>query len=123
MNLSPDIWIENCHGAGDAPHSVLVHVHNAADPLDIDDIMFAICHPAMQRRLMFRVQETLPTSTRKRCGFHAGYGAVREYQCAEIVEPSIMMPIGTSSDVSRIVSDPAQWIADAIASIGIVLAD
>jgi hypothetical protein len=121
MNLSPDIWIENCHGAGDEPHSTLIHVHNAADPLDIDDVMFAICHPAMQRRLMFRVQETLPTRTRRRCGFFSGYGAVREYQCAEIVEPSVMMPIGTSSDVRRIVDDPAAWIADAIESVGMVL--
>ena len=56
MNVGVEVYLENCTGVWTANqfHSLLVKLHTSEQLLDVDNLMFAIAHPSMLRRVSFK---------------------------------------------------------------------
>ena len=57
MNVGVEVYLENCTKVGDDRHSILVHLHSSEQLLDVNNLMFALAHPSMLRRISFSVME------------------------------------------------------------------
>ena len=125
LNCDVTVWVENsCTSTGTGArgdvYTVLTKVHTAGDPLDINNVMFPLGHPAWQRRIVFGHREANPQVLRERWGFTPGHGmgSTTEPMCDEIVDASIVLaqdPRG--SDL--MLTDPTQWVLDQIEAQGV----
>jgi hypothetical protein len=87
-------------------HNMIVHLHHAGDPLDVDSLMFALGHPAFHRYLWF--------SHRHQDGVNSGMGSSID------VTPQLAEDVGCDLVVRReqhrargcpsAVSDQAGWV-------------
>lgn len=69
------------------------NVKNAGEPVDIDRLAFALCNPAMCRRLWFRIMECSPEFNHL-CP--TGYGFVKNASKEMVEQNSIVLPAPTS---------------------------
>lgn len=102
-----------------ASYSVLVQ--ESAQPLDPGRVMFALAHPAMQRRLIFSLRESEPQRIRERFATanHANYGiptGALEADLPEADGTTIVLPMLTHQerwDAERAV----EWVKEQVALI------
>jgi hypothetical protein len=91
--------------------SFLTKIHNAGEPMDINNVMFALGHPAWLRRICFGVMEGQGPKMRADFGFGCGgYGTpTGGTLCDSIVNPSFTMMIG-GSNYGQDITDPVGWV-------------
>jgi hypothetical protein len=105
--------------------TTLVKVKAAADPLDIDLLMFPIGHVSFLRRIVFDSWERLPEKTRKTFGL----GDDTASSCYGITVPAMMKDVINADIVlaskpghsSPECDDPAQWVTSCMADMGLQL--
>ena len=64
--------------------TIKVPAKKAGEPLDVDKMAFMLAHPAMSRRLCFRIMETTEGAA---ANFNAGYGSSRTHEDLDL--PSV----------------------------------
>lgn len=123
MGYQLEVWAESTVKPSGGPAgadylSRLVRISTAGDPLDINNMMFAIGHPDFNRRLLWSVGEKYPES--RQFGFFRGgsYGLTRNGS-------HMMNRVGASFTVSldgntAMTDDPEQWILDQLLMQGVI---
>lgn len=122
-----ELWAEStCQGNKGQPvrHTTLVKVKEAGSYLDLDQIMFAMVHPAWHRHLVFGCREQEAANIRIRGGFGGGhgvgYGKTTNPVMAEAVEASIVLPTLRDGDRNfRSVDSAVEWIKMELTKLGL----
>ena len=119
MGLGVELWWDSTiTGSDHNNHCTAVRLHDSAEPMDIDSIMFAVAHPSMLRRLTFSVQEQSETAEKQNARPYGGYG-----------RPTDMgSPLFSTFDVKverlqsgrgDIVQDPLGWVMSTVQGLGL----
>lgn len=74
-------------------------------PMDLDQLMFAIAHPGSFRKLVFAQWERMPQAD----DLGMGYGMPMKVQAREAVEATVVLDNPNSNDPEE-VTDPVGWI-------------
>lgn len=130
LNYDLSIYVENSVSAGYGrskgaggkynKHTILVQVHRAGDPLDINKVMFPIGNPAWLRRICFALQEQEPQFIRDRFGFHqgGGYGMPVGPLCDEMLDASFVMSMNAHPS-DQDITDPVGWVLEQLELQGV----
>jgi hypothetical protein len=95
--------------------SQTVTIKSATDPMDIDQVMFALAHPAMLRRVFFGAMRSAPGN------FDPDNCSARPTTQGERFGADVVIDVQRSDGVRRLVSDPEGWIKDTLADLGLEL--
>lgn len=122
LGLSVELNGETTVKIGDNDtHTTLVRLHDAREPMDINNLSYAIAHPSMLRRLTFAVREMSEFGLRKINA--ASHGRSIPITLADELEADVVINRiehgGSTRDMLR---DPAGWVLQTIQGLG-VLAD
>lgn len=90
LGVGVEVWLELPTLAGSAYHSALIMLHSSEQRLDIDNLMFAMAHPSMLRRISFSMMERSEWPSAKGI-IGAGYGAATELKMGEYVNADVMV--------------------------------
>jgi hypothetical protein len=107
--------------------TTLVKVKAAADPLDIDLLMFPIGHVAFLRRIVFDSWERLPDKTRRPFGLgddtpSSSYGLTQSAMMKDVIKADIVLASKPGYD-SPECNDPAAWVTSCMKNMGLQLQD
>jgi hypothetical protein len=117
LGLSVELWGETTVSFGTTDHTTLVKLHDSREPLDINDMMFALAHPSMLRRLTFSVREREMSTTK--CHMH-GYGRSKKITRAEELEADVVCNRLEHGGTDALMeSDPVAWILQTIKGLGV----
>ena len=117
LGLSVELWTETTVKMGNKSHTTLVKLHDSREPLDINDMMFALAHPSMLRRLTFSVRERAMTMATCRS---TSYGSSVPVTQAEALESDVVCNrIEHGGNNALMVSDPVAWILQTIEGLGV----
>lgn len=117
LGLSVELWTETTVQMGTKSHTTLIKLHDSREPLDINDMMFALAHPSMLRRLTFSVRERAMTMAT--CRSH-GYGGSVPVTQAEALESDVVCNRLEHGGTDKLmVTDPVAWILQTIEGLGV----
>jgi hypothetical protein len=117
LGLSVELWTETTVTMGNKSHTTLIKLHDSREPLDINDMMFALAHPSMLRRLTFSVRERAMTMATCRS---SSYGSSVPVTQATALESDVVcnrLEHGGTDEL--MVSDPVAWILQTIEGLGV----
>lgn len=125
MGVGIELWTEQCYEhpqSNRKAYSMLVKLHDSADMLDIDDIMFAIAHPSMLRRIGFAGVEQMEWA---KDYVNSGYGKVKDMQCADLVgEVDVTVEKlqngGSWGTEDAILKDPVGWVLNTVRGLDLL---
>ena len=117
LGVGVELWWESCvtgRGGDSKAYSTAVRLHDSSEPLDVDNLMWAVAHPSMLRRVTFAVQERSETAREQNVG--GGYG-----HCADMALPMIMdfdvkverLQMGDPTE-----RDPLKWVISTVEGLG-----
>ncbi len=108
------VLLNYCKADGGGTCLISTTIKNPEDPLDLDRLAFAVCNPAMPRRIMFGVKENMGQAARDYFGFYAtGSGFSSGYSSSTAVPakfhgdihvPGVTDPRFSLHDAARLVS-------------------
>lgn len=120
IGVGLEVWLENSTASHDKVHSTLIKLHDSKERIDIDNLMFAIAHPSMLRRIGFSVMEQskwgpAPEITRR----GGGYGQAHKVNCTKHIEADVVVDKfeDGSGDFD---SNALQWIMSTVTGLGLV---
>lgn len=125
MGVGVELWWEDAiKGYGskhpDRTYSTAVKLHDSAQPLDIDNVMFALAHPSMLRRVCFSIQEQSPYAKEQGAGaMGGGYGTPTECGLGTMFDFDVVVERLKHSD-DPTVRNGVGWIIDRITGLGLV---
>jgi len=106
---------------GEVREDVIV-VKRAEHPLQLDQLAFVLCHPAMLRRLHFAFEETVPRAVRDAYGFRKGRGYGRPRATSERAD--IIVPEADGTGEQWASADTARaWVLKHLREQGVQLAE
>ena len=116
LGVSVELYGETAIACGSRGgfHTTVTYLHNPADRLDIDSLMFAIAHPSMLRRVAFSVREQSPVYPHIR----GTYGQTRKTMYAQTIGADIRME-RLESHANTMLSDPIEWVCQTIEGLGL----
>lgn len=118
MGVGIELWFESSiTGTDDKTYSTTCKLHDSNQPLDIDNVMFALAHPSMLRRLVFSVQEQSKFQRQQRATRGGGYGS-----CAPLALNKVMdfdVTVERLQYTDSIVTSPLEWIVDKVTGLGL----
>ena len=98
--------------------SHLVKLHDSSEMLDIDNLMFGLCHPSMLRRIGFSVTEQSSWKHAQEVT-GGGYGFPNELECVARVGAEVT--VGKVQDCKGdMLADPCKWVLSTVAGLGLV---
>lgn len=111
LQHSTELWVETtAKREGEGTATILVKVKAAEDKLDIGKLCFALCNPAMHRRLCFARREAL--------GFAQGLtqgGSIGLTQ-QEAVQANVVLDLVLRREVQA----PAAWVRERLVEFGLI---
>jgi len=117
LGLSVELWTETTVNVGSNTHTTLIKLHDSREPLDINDMMFALAHPSMLRRLTFSVREKSSLGVNNIV--RAGYGqSVPVTQGSELQADVVCNRLEHGGTSALMKSDPVAWIMQTIEGLG-----
>jgi hypothetical protein len=120
LGVSMEVWGETAVcGRGDTVHTTVTKLHDPANRLDIDELMFALGHPAMLRRVAFGVRERSKVSKHINAYAGGGYGRTRTMMYAQEMGADICVE-RLENGSSRMMSDPVEWVMQTVTGLGLV---
>lgn len=121
LQHSTEIYVEagaEYWGGRDNSFSCVTKVKSAQNAEDIDNIMFALAHPSMLRRLYFAVFERRASSSLQKLFGH-GYGSPSGVTRAEEVDATIVID-NQGTDIRLLESNPAEWVREQLRKLGLM---
>ena len=85
--------------------------------MDVDDMMFAICHPSMLRRLGFAVQERSDTYEDQGAVTFGGYGQISQLGISRTEKFDVQIE-RLQDGRGDIVRDPLSWVISTVEGLG-----
>jgi hypothetical protein len=121
MGVGVELWWEDAiTGSDKKGYSTAVKLHDSAQPLDIDNVMFALAHPSMLRRVCFSVQEQSPHAGKQGAGaMGGGYGIPTECMLNKMFDFDVVVERLQRSD-DPTVRNGVGWIVDRVTGLGLV---
>jgi len=121
LGVSMEIWGETAvTGMGNGTvHTTVTKLHDPANRLDIDELMFALGHPSMLRRVAFGVRERSKVSKSISAYRGGGYGRTRTMLYAQEREADVCVE-RLENGSSTMMSDPVEWVMQTITGLGLV---
>ena len=126
LGVGIELWTEQCYnrpkGNGDK-YSMLVKLHDSQDMIDIDDIMFAIAHPSMLRRIGFGGVEQMQWANEYT---NSGYGTPSDMVCGDLLGGDADVVVeklqngGRWGSESEILSDPVGWVLNTVKGLDLI---
>ena len=110
-------WDSTIEGKDSRSHSTAVKLHDSADTLDINSVMFALAHPSMLRRLTFSVQEQ--SSTAKAQGVGGGYGSIGTMATPKVFDFDVTVE-RLQDGYGDIVQNPFKWVLTTLKGLDII---
>lgn len=107
-------WDSTIRGSDMVDHSTAVLLHDSSEPLDVDNLMWAVAHPSMLRRVTFAVQER--SQTAKAQGVGGGYGRCTDMALPRIMDFDVTVERLQRGDLSE--SDPLAWVIQTVEGLG-----
>lgn len=123
LGLGVELWWDNSvNGSGPAGRSntytTAVKVHDSSEPLDIDEVMFALAHPSMLRRVTFSVQERSETADAQGARLYGGYGRPTELGMTKFGDYDVVIERLQSGD-EQLVRDSLAWVMSTVTGLGL----
>lgn len=119
MGVGIELWFESCiTGIDNKAYSTCVKLHDSSQPLDIDNVMFALAHPSMLRRLVFSVQEQSKYQTQQNAKHGRGYGSCTDLNLGKFIDFDVTVERLKYSDETT--DNPLGWIVDKVTGLGLV---
>jgi hypothetical protein len=119
MGVGIELWFESCvNGTDGRSYSTCVKLHDSSQPLDIDNVMFALAHPSMLRRLVFSVQERSKTQVKQNAKQGRGYGYCTDLNLHKFIDFDVKVERLSYSDQTT--DNPLGWIVDKVTGLGLV---
>lgn len=98
-------------------YSTAVKLHDSADTLDINSVMFSLAHPSMLRRLTFSVQERSETANEQ--GVGGGYGIPHDMGSPAINDYDVLVE-KLQNGYGDIVQNPLEWVMTTLKGLELV---
>jgi len=98
-------------------HCTAVKLHDSADTLDINSVMFALAHPSMLRRLAFSVQEQSSKAKEQNVG--GGYGVPSTMGIVEAFDFDVTVE-KLQDGRGDIVNNPMGWVMTTLKGLDII---
>lgn len=122
LGVGVEVWSEEptAHSgmnSGDVA-SHLVMLHDSSEMLDIDNLMFGICHPSMLRRIGFSVTEQSGWKHAKNL-VGGGYGYPNKLECAERIGADVTIGL-VQECKGDMLSDPCKWVLSTVSGLGLI---
>jgi len=126
LGVGIELWHEQCYAHPNDErnkYSMLVKLHDSADTLDIDDVMYAIAHPSMLRRIGFAGVEQMEWA---RDYTSSGYGRVSDMQCGDMLGGEVDVVIeklqngGKWHTENEVLKDPVAWVLNTVKGLDLV---
>lgn len=119
MGVGIELWFESCiTGTDRKAYSTCVKLHDSSQPLDIDNVMFALAHPSMLRRLVFSVQEQSKFQMQQNAHRGSGYGSCTDLNLGKFIDFDVTVERLKYSDETT--NNPLGWIVDKVTGLGLV---
>ena len=111
LGVGVEVWLESAtDDRGKSKHSQLIKLHSSEERLDIDNLMFAMAHPSMLRRIGFSILErTGWTNAKQIAQVGAGYGQPHDCLMKDYIKADIVI-----DKLQNATGDP---VADGVAYI------
>lgn len=128
MGLSTEIWGETSVTMGKTGlglanktrvHTTLVKMHDATEPLDINNMMFAMANPSMLRRMTFAVRELCEFGLNA-CRSASHGQSIPITQADDIEADVVANRVEHGGNNRDMVSDPAGWVLQTIRGLGLI---
>jgi len=120
LGVGVEIWAdESLTGKAGGKFANRVKMHDSAQMVDIDSLMFGLAHPSMLRRLVFSMQEQSKNANAQGAKAGGGYG----------IPASFHMNAGLDADVivdklqdghGDLVRDPVGWVLSTVRGLGLI---
>jgi hypothetical protein len=124
LGVSMEIWGETAvRNSGNAKtetvHTTVTKLHDPSNKLDIDELMFALGHPSMLRRVTFGVRERSKVATKIGAYGDAGYGRTVKMRYAKEMGADVRIERLESSS-HPMMDDPVEWVMQTVTGLGLV---
>jgi hypothetical protein len=118
LGVGVEVYLENCTRSAGKYHSLLVKLHDSAELLDIDNLMFAIAHPSMLRRVSFSNMEKSKWGEAKKI-IQAGYGSSNAVMLADYLQADVV--VDRMEDATGNYEDDAyKYVMSTVRGLGLV---
>lgn len=122
LGVGVEVWIEMAistkfEKASDV-YSALVKVHDSSEMMDINKIMFALCHPAMFRRVGFSLLEQSGWKHRDEL-VRASYGYPAPIQTQQHLGADVLID-RVQDAKGDWVNDPIGWVMSTLDGLGLI---
>lgn len=107
-------WDSTIMGSDMVEHSTAVRLHDSSEPLDVDNLMWAVAHPSMLRRVVFAVQERSETAQEQ--GVGGGYGRCHTMALPRIMDFDVTVEMLERGDLTE--RDPLAWVIKTVEGLG-----
>ena len=95
LGVGVEVWLESAtldHYHTNLLHSQLCKVHSSEERLDVDNLMFAMAHPSMLRRIGFSILEKTDWQPARKLAIEGGsYGQAHAVTQAENIQADIVI--------------------------------
>jgi hypothetical protein len=111
LGVGVEVWLESAtDDGGKSKHSQLIKLHSSEERLDIDNLMYAMAHPSMLRRIGFSILERTGWANAKKIAqVGAGYGQPHDCLMKDYIQADIVI-----DKLQNATGDP---VADGVAYI------
>jgi hypothetical protein len=110
LGVGVEVWLESATEYDNKYHSQLIKLHSSEERLDVNNLMFAMAHPSMLRRVGFSILEKTGWAPAKVCAqVGAGYGRPHDMTQAVRIEADVK--------IERIQNATGDPVADGVAYI------
>jgi len=122
LGVGVEVWSESPTASqhvdkGDVG-SQLVKLHDSSEMLDINNLMFGVCHPSMLRRIGFSVTEQSKWKHANKLS-QGGYGFPNQLECVERVGADVT--VGLVQDCKGdMFADPCKWVMSTVEGLGLI---
>ena len=111
-----DTYINDRFGA---VHTSLIKIHDSQQMLDINNLMFALCHPSMLRRIQFSLLEQTKWHRRDYVLNHS-YGYPSALECADRVGADVRCEMLQSGKDEYEGHKPVDWVMSTLSGLGVL---
>ena len=110
LGVGVEVWLESATEYDNKYHSQLIKLHSSEERLDVNNLMFAMAHPSMLRRVGFSILERTGWAPAKVCAqVGKGYGRPHDMTQAVRIEADVK--------IERIQNATGDPVADGVAYI------
>lgn len=118
LGVGVEVWLEFPTGHGGNLHSMLIRLHSSEERLDIDNLMFAVAHPSMLRRVSFSTMERSAWPEAKKI-IGCGYGTAERLQLGSHINADVTLDRLEDSSGDPITKG-VEYILSTVSGLGLV---